>query len=493
MLTSTRSTSLLQDLLQSLPHIQPQIYFKASLTGLSHAMEDLVLDRPDRPLVIANFQHERFYRHEIHRYQQIAAHTDHLYLLTVPEPGAIALPTSYPTIGLEPSDELAQEWHLIIVGTHYCACLIAREYAAPLHTQALDAARQFQGFWTFDPIVCRLAAAQMLQQIQRFRPDLADRLNQATQQYQLNADIAPSQYSVISDMDARLFSERLIRYLQANQFKQIKAHGQVTQLNQKLATIERAQRNLVAIVGHELRTPLSTIQVCLESIATEPKMPKKCQHIMLDTALGDLDRLNRLIENFLLLSKLEGNLIHWHIESVDLNEAITTAVNRLQGFSKPQTRPTITIDLPIVPIILTCDGDALHQVLHNLLDNACKFTQKTGQITIKARFIEPTPNQSDNPTIAIQVSDTGCGIATDKLQTIFDRFYQAEGFLQRSVSGTGLGLTICQRLVDRLGGKLWATSAGIDRGSQFHIILPTNPHRPPNQDDLQRQISAIAP
>jgi DICT domain-containing protein len=90
MLTSDRSTSLLRDLLQSLPHIQPQIYFKASLTGLSHAMEDLVLDRPDRPLVIANFQHERFYRHEIHRYQQIAAHTDHLYLLTVPDQSAIA-------------------------------------------------------------------------------------------------------------------------------------------------------------------------------------------------------------------------------------------------------------------------------------------------------------------------------------------------------------------------------------------------------------------
>jgi C-terminal domain of two-partite extracellular sensor domain/Sensory domain in DIguanylate Cyclases and Two-component system len=193
---------------------------------------------------------------------------------------------SYPTIGLDPTDELAQEWHLIIVGQHYSACLIAREYAAPINTAALDTARQFQGFWTFDPIVTRLAAAKMFEQIRRFRPDLGDRLDQATQQYQLNADIAPSQYSVLSDMDAHLFSERLIRYLQANQFKQIKAHGQVTQLNQKLETIERAQRNLVAIVGHELRTPLSTIQVCLESIATEPEMPEECQHIMLDTALG---------------------------------------------------------------------------------------------------------------------------------------------------------------------------------------------------------------
>jgi signal transduction histidine kinase len=465
MQTSARSTSFLRDMLQSLPHIQPQIYFKTSLTALSHAMEDLVLDRPDRPLVIANFQHERFYRHEIRRYQQIAAHTDHLYLLTVPDKHTITSPASYPTIGLDPRDELAQEWHLIIVGQSYSACLIAREYAAPINTQALDTARQFQGFWTFDPIVSRLAAAKMLQQIQQFRPDLADRLDQATQQYQLNADTAPRESSVLSDVDAHLFSERLIRYLQANQFKQLKAHGHVTQLNQKLETIERAQRNLVAIVGHELRTPLSTIQVCLESIATEPEMPEECQHIMVDTALGDLDRLNQLIENFLLLSKLEGNLIQWHIESVDLNESITIAVNRLQSLNQAQTRPTITIDLPIVPIQLTCDGEALHQVLHNLLDNACKFTHKTGQVNIQARLGAAS-------TITIQVSDTGCGIAADKLTTIFDRFYQAEGFLQRSVGGTGLGLTICHRLVDRLGGKLWATSAGTTRGSQFHITLP---------------------
>jgi signal transduction histidine kinase len=474
MQTSARSISLLRDMLQSLPHVSPQIYFKTSLTALSHAMEDLVLDRPDRPLVIANFQHERFYRHEAHRYQQIAAHTDQLYLLTVPDQRAIALPVSYPTIGLDPHDELAQEWHLIIVGQSYAACLIAREYAVPLNTQTLDAARQFQGFWTFDPIISRLAAAKMLQQIQQFRPDLADRLDQATQQYQLNADIAPSESSVISDMDAHLFSERLLRYLQANQFKQIKAHGQVTQLNQKLATIERTQRNLVAIVGHELRTPLSTIQVCLESIATEPEMPEACQHIMLDTALGDLNRLNQLIENFLLLSKLEGNLIHWHVESVDLNESITIAVNRLQSLNQAQTRPSITTDLPIVPITLTCDGDALHQVLHNLLDNACKFTPKTGQVNIQARLSAASAN-----TITIQITDTGCGIAADKLTTIFDRFYQAEGFLQRSVGGTGLGLTICHRLVDRLGGKLWATSAGTNHGSQFHITLPINLDRPP--------------
>jgi signal transduction histidine kinase len=474
MQTSSQSTSLLRDMLQSLPHIQSRIYFKASLTALSHSMEDLVLDRPDQPLVIANFQHERFYRHESQRYQKIAAHTDHLYLLTVPDKRAIALPVSYPTIRLDPGDELAQEWHLIIVGQSYSACLIAREYAAPINTAALDTARQFQGFWTFDPIVSRLAAAKMFEPIRRFRPDLSDRLDQAIQQYQLNGNISRREYSVLSDMDAYLFSERLIRYLQANQFKQIKAQGQVTQLNQKLATIERAQRNLVAIVGHELRTPLSTIQVCLESIATEPEMPDKCQQIMLDTALGDLNRLNQLIENFLLLSKLEGDWINRHIESVNLNESITIAVNRLQSRNKAATRPTITTDLPIVPIELTCDGDALYQVLHILLDNACKFTPKTGQVNIQARLCPGVPPAN---TITIEITDTGCGIATDKLKTIFDRFYQAEGFLQRSVGGTGLGLTICHRLVDRLGGKLWATSAGNDHGSQFHITLPIESDR----------------
>ena len=138
------STSLLQDLLQLFPQLRAQIYYKASLTALSHAIEDLVLAGTEQPLVIANFQQERFYRQETGRYQRIAQRTDRVYILAAPETDFASAPAPYATIGIAPDDELAQEWHLAIVGENYSACLICREYAAPVDAIDLDAARQFQ-------------------------------------------------------------------------------------------------------------------------------------------------------------------------------------------------------------------------------------------------------------------------------------------------------------------------------------------------------------
>jgi DICT domain-containing protein/signal transduction histidine kinase len=644
-----QSTSLLQDLMQSLPDIKPRIYFKAALTALSHAMEDLVIDgdHDDRPLVIANFQQERYYRQETQRYQRIADRTDQVYVLAVPETAFIQSPVPYATIGLDPMDELAQEWHLVIICERYCAALICREHAAPIDTSALDTARQFRGFWTFDPQVSRQAAVQLFQRVLRYRPDLSNAVEQARQHYQLDSTpVGLSATSLLSNIDVQLFSDRLVTYLQANQYKQVKAYRRVVEqerqerlineitqavrqslkpedvlatairevgrvfgqcrcvlyrvppivaaieavnlltyppaltqqlrgiapdwqlascapfqlllqqgqtvaiadvtqdsgiqsddhvqqmleqagiqacllipiryqekclavlelhrsmphlwslgerafleaiadpiglalvqaeayvnvmrLNQQLTAIEQAQNNLIAIVGHELRTPLSTIQVCLESMASEPDMPQEFQQVMLDTALGDSERLRKLVQDFLLLSRLEGDLMSWQTELIDLSESVSLSVSSLQGMRKTQAIAPVVCDLPAAAIILSCDGDALQQLLTKLLENACKFTPATGQITLKAKL----KKSKQGNLVAIVISDTGCGIEANRLETIFERFYQEEGFLQRSVGGTGLGLSICRQLIRRLGGKLWATSEGKGMGSQFHVTLP---------------------
>jgi DICT domain-containing protein/GAF domain-containing protein len=649
-----QSTSLLHDMMESLPELKARVYFKAALTALSHAMEDLVIDGDDQPLVIANFQQERFYRQETQRYQRIYDRTKQVYVLAVPETAFIQSPVPYATIGLDPTDELAQEWHLVIIGEHYCAALVCREFAAPIDTGALDTARQFKGFWTFDPAVSREAARQMLRHILRYRPDLRDAIDDAKQQYRLNADAATDALSR-SNIDVQLFSDRLVTYLQANQYKQVKAYrrvveqerqerlinaitqsvrqslkpedvlttairevgqmfgqcrsvlyripaiaadaadtpdapalfeytaaaalragnlapcqplaalepfqsllqqGQIVaiadvtqdsgiqsyepvrqqlaaarikacllvpicyqqrclavlelhraephlwslndraflaaiadpiglaliqadayvnvmQLNDKLTAIEQAQNNLIAIVGHELRTPLSTIQVCLESMAAEPDMPPEFQQVMLDTALGDSERLRKLVQDFLLLSRLEGNLVSWQVEPIDLSELISLAISSLQGMRKTQELAPIGLDLPIEPVIVSCDGEALQQLLNKLLENAYKFTPATGNITIKAWLVPP--KSTELPTmVQLQITDTGCGIEPNQLERIFDRFYQEEGFLQRSVGGTGLGLAICRRLMQCLGGRLWATSEGKGKGSQFHLTLPVS-------------------
>jgi DICT domain-containing protein/signal transduction histidine kinase len=648
------STSLLQDLLLACPQIRAQVYFKTSLTALSHAIEDLVLLGTENPLVIANFQQERFYRQETGRYRRIAQRTDHVYVLAAPETDFASSPAPYATIGLDPNDELAQEWHLVVIGETYSACLICREYAAPIDTNDLDSARQFHGFWTFDPEVTRQAAGLLLQHIRRYRPDLTQQIDRAKQCYQLTTVRETLFTPRTTAIDAQRFVDRLVIYLQASQYKQIKAYrrilgeerrerlvNQITtkirqslnredilatavqevsqvfascrcfayvlpqessgsfgsfgsfsrssetrlnnpvlnsdyqlathplfqailnrgdlvaiadvsqdsgvqshldlqqkleqaqiqacllvpvfdqqrclavlelhcdfpcpwptdsrdlllaiaaqvgiallqadafsdlqQANQQLVSIKQAQSNLVAIVGHELRTPLSTIQVCLESLDSEPDMPLEFQKVMVEVALGDSGRLRRLIEDFLLLSSLEGNLSALQIEPIDLADALLLTVSHLKAVTQPDKLPTITVDLPAMLPLAVGDNDVLFQLFSKILENACKFTPTTGTITVTVEEVQPNNFPEKVPTQAmleIQISDTGRGIESDQLENIFDRFYQEEGFLRRAVGGAGLGLAICRQLVRRLGGQIWATSQGRGQGSQFYVTVP---------------------
>jgi DICT domain-containing protein len=453
------STSLLHQLLQELPQLKTQVYFKASLTAISHAIEDLVLCGDERPLVIANFQQERYYRQEAKRYQRIANIADRVYVLAAPDTEFTAHTPNYATIGLDQTDELTQEWHLIIIGEKYAACLICREFAAPIDTADLDSARQFRGFWTFDRVVCNTAARLLGDRIAAYRPDLAAEIAENRERYGLERSSVTT-----TEIDARLFAERLTNYLQASQSRQNRAYRKLARLNQQLRELERAQTNLIAIVGHELRTPLSTIQVCLESLTTEPDMPAKFRIAMLDTALQDAERLRKLVSNFLLLSRLDGNLTDWQLEPIALADAIAVAVSNVMRLgSTPAIKIAVPAQLPLVMV----DGEAVSELLAQLLDNACKFTPPSGRIEIGARIVP----QSSQSVIEVAIADTGRGLEPKQLELIFDRFYQTEGFLRRTVGGVGLGLAICQRIVERLGGRIWATSAGLERGSVFYFTL----------------------
>jgi signal transduction histidine kinase len=254
---------------------------------------------------------------------------------------------------------------------------------------------------------------------------------------------------------------------------QAEAFGNLRQLNQQLVTVKQTQNNLIAIVGHEFRTPLSTIQVCLESLDAEPDMPADFQQSMVSIALSDSERLRRLIQDFLLLSRLESNLATWQLEPVDLADVIAFSVSNLQAAGQPRDLPTVIMDLPPVLPLAIADNEALFQLLSKVLDNACKFTPPTGTITVTVEEVEvPVAEDLLQPMLELQIADTGRGIESDQLETIFDRFHQEEGFLQRAVGGTGLGLAICRQLATQLGGQIWATSQGKGRGSQFYVTVP---------------------
>ncbi|NMG05710.1 DICT sensory domain-containing protein [Brasilonema sp. UFV-L1] len=246
---------------------------------------------------------------------------------------------------------------------------------------------------------------------------------------------------------------------------QAEAYANLEDLNKQLEALDRTRSNLIAITGHELRTPLSTIQVCLESLASEPDMPSELQQVMLSTALSDSERMRKLIQDFLTLSNLESGRVEWHPESLTLQECVDLSLSRIRTRFASEKLAKIVTQIPKNLPLIKADGDWLVEVLAKLVDNACKFTPTDGQITIKGE-------RNRNKMVEVTVADTGRGIEPHLLEIVFDRFYQEEGALRRTAGGTGLGLAICRQIVNGWGGEIWATSKGKNQGSQFHFTIP---------------------
>ncbi|HSF76265.1 MAG TPA: ATP-binding protein, partial [Microcoleus sp.] len=247
---------------------------------------------------------------------------------------------------------------------------------------------------------------------------------------------------------------------------QAETYAHLEELNQQLEALDRTRSNLIAITGHELRTPLSTIQVCLESLNSEPDMPPELRQIMLETALGDADRMRKLVQDFLTLSHLESGRVQWNVESLTLQECVDLALSSVRSRTVDQQLPEIIAEVSAELPLVQADGEWLVEVLSKLLDNACKFTTPQGSVTVQAKY-------NGSQMVEVLVADTGRGIEANSLKVVFDRFYQEEGALRRSAGGTGLGLAICKQIVAGWGGKIWVDSAGKDRGSEFHFTIPT--------------------
>ena len=199
-------------------------------------------------------------------------------------------------------------------------------------------------------------------------------------------------------------------------------------------------------------------------------MPLDLQQVMIQTALSDAERLRRLVQDFLTLSRLETGRVDWHPESLSVQECVDMALGAIQSRRRTESLPMVQVFLDADLPLIQADGEWVVEVLSKLLDNACKFTSPQGTITINTTIVSGQRKASN--VLEVIVADTGRGIDPDRLETVFDRFYQEEGALRRTAGGTGLGLAICRQIMNRMGGQIWATSAGRDQGSEFHFTLP---------------------
>jgi signal transduction histidine kinase len=236
----------------------------------------------------------------------------------------------------------------------------------------------------------------------------------------------------------------------------------MAQLFRRQLRLARLKTDLVAAVSHELKTPLASMRLLVDSLLEDPEFDRRKTREYLTLIAGENLRLTRLIENFLTFSRLERNRQHFEFTDLQPSTVVQTAVSALK---ERFDQPGCYLDVQVEPNLPEFDGDcdALVTVLINLLDNAYKYTQGEKSITLRAFRAQDT--------IAFEVRDNGIGIAPREHKRIFQRFYQVDQRLARETGGCGLGLAIVASIVRAHGGRVDVRSQP-DEGSIFTVLLP---------------------
>jgi signal transduction histidine kinase len=253
--------------------------------------------------------------------------------------------------------------------------------------------------------------------------------------------------------------------LQASNQNLATANRYLEEANRKLREIDQVKSDFISIVSHELRTPLTSIKAFTELILIKPKMPTERRNKLLTIINNESDRLARLINDVLDLTKIEAGKLSWRITKVSLEEIIKTSVSGIKSLADNKSLAISTSMTRPLPLIYG-DRDRLIQVITNILSNAIKFTPQGGKIHISARH-----GEKPKPQILVAVSDTGIGIPVGDLNLIFDKFRRSGDVLTNNTEGSGLGLTISRQIIEYHGGIIWAESTQ-GQGSIFTFTLP---------------------
>ncbi|MBN1643733.1 MAG: PAS domain S-box protein [Dehalococcoidales bacterium] len=260
--------------------------------------------------------------------------------------------------------------------------------------------------------------------------------------------------------------------------------------NQRLKELDKLKDGFLSTVSHELRTPLTSIKSFAEILLTYEE-DRATQKEFLGIINEESERLTRLINNFLDISKIQAGRMQWETTEVSMPWAIETATTANRSLID-KTNLKINYDIePQLPMVWS-DKDRLVQVMTNLLGNAIKFTPEGGEISIGAHSTGKDTGEEGPRMVTVSIKDTGIGIAPEHHQTIFEKFSQVGDALKDRPKGTGLGLPICKEIIEHYGGKIWVESE-LGKGSTFFFTLPVVQKISPTALKIEDKVSASAP
>ena len=229
--------------------------------------------------------------------------------------------------------------------------------------------------------------------------------------------------------------------------------------------LDRMKDEFISTVSHELRTPLTSLRAALGlvtggALATRPERMQQ----MLEIAIGNTDRLIRLVNDILDIERISSGNAELHSTLFPAQALLDRAVS-LQQAAALKTSLRFTMEGNGIEV--WADPDRVLQALSNLVSNAIKFSPPGGRIDLTARLL-------DSDEAGFEIRDQGRGIPPDKLETIFERFEQVDASDSRAMGGTGLGLAISRSIITQHGGRIWASSPP-GEGATFHFTLPLRP------------------
>ena len=233
----------------------------------------------------------------------------------------------------------------------------------------------------------------------------------------------------------------------------------LTEQNERLREADRLKDEFVALISHDLRTPLTSITGYVE-LALEDDLSDEVRGF-LDVVARNAERLLGLVNDLLFVARLQAGEMSLERADVDLADVVRDAVHALEPRAATK-RITLTCTVDSVPA-LRADGGRVLQVLDNLVSNAVKFTPEGGSVHVSV--------VRGSGCVAIEVTDSGIGIAPEDQRRLFERFYRAEDAVERQVPGTGLGLYISRAIAEAHEGRLTVRSE-LGRGSTFRLELP---------------------
>jgi signal transduction histidine kinase len=254
-----------------------------------------------------------------------------------------------------------------------------------------------------------------------------------------------------------------------------------------LRLTEQKRKDLVADVSHEFRTPLSSIQGYTEVLRDGLVPSRERQEEILDHILKEVKHLTGMVNSMRAWVSNEQSLEHLNIEEMPVNISAAMVVERFRPAAETK-KVNLELDVAQPAPLVRADSDALNHILSNLVDNALRYTDEGGTIAIKIKQNSPALGDKQ-PEVHFEVSDTGCGIASEHLPFIFERFYRVDKSRDRMTGGSGLGLAIVRDTVQALGGDVKIESTP-GKGTKILFNLPGV--RPPRRERKRRPIALEA-